>query len=374
MARRHTPYYHKLIGLGAEIVDRIGFDAAFRFTTIEEEHRATRERAGVYDVYYQGVVDVEGREAEPFLQEHVVNDVRRLADGGLLYTSILNEVGGMIDDLTMYRSSGDQFWLFPTPSRVDAVVDWLTSRSAGRDAWVTNLTSGTAYLSIQGPRSRETLAGLADVDLSTDALPYYHATRGVVAEVPALVSRTGYSGELGYELFYPRDYAEHIWDSVLEAGRPFDVVPSGLGALRSVRIEKKYPLYGLDLNDATSPLEAGLGWTVRWDAGDFVGRDALARQRDEGITRKLVGMAFDGRGFLPKAGDAVSVHEHPVGQVTSSDTGWFLGRNLALAYVAPEAAVAKTPVTVSSAETGASAVGIVHDRAFYDPDRLRVRA
>ena len=374
MARRHTPYYHKLIALGAEMADRIGFDAAVRFTSIAEEHRATRERVGIYDVYYQGVVDVKGPDAESFLDSHVVNSVGRLDDGGVLYTSMLNTGGGMVDDLTLVRRAGDHFWVFPTPSRVDIVTAWLTEHAKGRHAYVTNITSGTAYLSIQGPRSRELLAKLTDVDLTTSVLPYYHAATGVVAEVPALLSRTGYSGELGYELFYARDYAEHIWDAVMAAGEEFGVAPCGLGALRSVRMEKKFPLYGLDLNDTTSPLEASLDWTVRFDKGDFVGRDALARQRDDGVTRRLVGIAFDGTSFLPKAGDAIAFDGRQVGSVTSSDTGHSLGRTLAMGYVEPIAATDGSQVTVTLAETGASGEGVVHTRAFYDPDRVRVRA
>jgi aminomethyltransferase len=373
MARRHTPYYHKLVALGAEMADRIGFDAAVRFTTVAEEHRATRERVGVYDVYYQGAVDVKGSDAEAFLDGHVVNHVARLSDGQVLYASVLNEAGGMIDDLTLVRLSPEHYWLFPTPSRVDLVTAWLTEHAAGRHAYVTNLVSGTAYLSIQGPRSRETLASLTDLDLSTAALPYYHAAHGIVAEVPALVSRTGYSGELGYELFYPRDYAEHIWDAVMAAGEEFGIAPCGLGALRSIRMEKKFPLYGLDLNETTSPLEASLGWTVRFDKGEFVGREALVRQRDEGVTRRLVGIAFDGTTFLPKAGDPIANDGRLVGAVTSSDTGHSLGRTLAMGYVEPGAAVDGTPVTIASAETGVSAAGVVHTRAFYDPERERVR-
>jgi aminomethyltransferase len=374
MARRHTPYYHRLVALGAEMADRIGFDAAVRFTSVAEEHRATRERVGVYDVYYQGAVDVKGFDAEDFLDGHVVNHVARLSDGQVLYTSVLNEAGGMIDDLTLVRLGPEHFWLFPTPSRVDAVTAWLTERSAGRHACVTNIVSGTAYLSIQGPRSRETLTKLADVDLSTAALPYYHAATGVVAEVPALISRTGYSGELGYELFYPRDYAEHMWDAVMAAGEEFGIAPCGLGALRSVRMEKKFPLYGLDLNETTSPLEASLGWTVRFDKGNFVGRDALARQRDDGVTRRLVGIAFDGTAFLPKAGDAVSLDGKAVGSLTSSDIGHSLRRALAMGYLEPVAVEDGTYVTVTSAETGISASGVVHTKAFYDPGRERVRA
>ena len=374
MARRHTPYYHKLVALGAEMADRIGFDAAVRFSSVADEHRATRERVGVYDVYYQGAVDVKGSDAESFLDSHVVNNVANLQDGQVLYTSVLNPAGGMIDDLTLVRFSSEHYWLFPTPSRVDTVTAWLTERAAGRHAYVTNLVSGTAYLSIQGPRSRDTLAKLTDLDLATAALPYYRAMNGVVADVPAFVSRTGYSGELGYELFYPRDYAEHVWDAVMAAGEEFGIAPCGLGALRSVRMEKKFPLYGLDLNETTSPLEASLGWTVRFDKGEFVGRAALLRQRDDGVTRRLVGIAFDGTGFVPKAGDRVELDGRPVGSVTSSDIGHALGKALAMGYLQPVAAVDGTSVRVSAAETGDSADGVVHTRAFYDPNRKRVRA
>jgi aminomethyltransferase len=374
MARRHTPYYHKLMALGAEMADRIGFDAAVRFTTVADEHRATRERVGVFDVYYQGAVDVKGSDAEAFLDEHVVNSVAPMTDGQVLYTSMTNEAGGMIDDLTLLRRSSAHYWLFPTPSRVDLVSAWLTERSAGRHAYVTNIVPGTAYLSIQGPRSRDTLATLTDLDLSTAALPYYRATDAVVAEVPTLVSRTGYSGELGYELFYPRDYAEHMWDAVFAAGEEFGIAPCGLGALRSLRMEKKFPLYGLDLNETTSPLEASLGWTVRFDKGAFVGRDALLRQRDEGVTRRLVGIAFEGTEVVPKSGDAIQLDETSVGTVTSGDVGHTLGRALAMGYVEPSVATDGATLDVVSAESGTAIRGVVHTRAFYDPDRQRVRA
>ena len=376
MARRHTPYYHKLVALDAELVDRIGYDAALRFTSVAEEHLATRERVGVYDVYHQGALDLKGPDAEAFLAHLLVNDPTRIDDGGVLYSSLCNAAGGMVDDLTVYRLSAEHFWLCPTPSRVDVVDAWIRDHTDGRRAYLTNIVSGTAFLSLQGPRSRETLAAMTDVDLSTEALPYYRFTRGIVAEVPALIARTGYSGELGYELFFPREYAEHLWDAAFAAGAPFGIAPCGLGALRSVRMEKKYPLYGLDLNEATSPVEASLGWTVRFDRGDFLGRDALLRQRDEGVTRRLVGIELGPGDPLPKAGDTISASEGEtvVGSVTSSDIGHFLGRTLAMGYVPPAIAADGTPVTVTSAETGAALAGIVRTKAFYDPDRERVRA
>jgi aminomethyltransferase len=203
---------------------------------------------------------------------------------------------------------------------------------------------------------------------------YYRFTRTIVAEVPAVLSRTGYSGELGYELFYPRDYSEHMWSAVLGAGSEFGIVPCGLGALRSVRMERKYPLYGLDLDESTSPLEANLAWTVAFEKGPFVGRDALVRQREDGVTRLLVGIAFEGLEFVPEPGDEVTMDGRRVGKVTSADRGHFLGRSLAMAYVAPDVAMSGTSVTVTSTKRGASALGVVHDRAFYDPEGSRARA
>ena len=373
MPRRHTPYYHKLVALGAELVDRIGYDAAMRFTKTREEHLATRERVGVYDVYHQGALDLKGPEAEVLLSRLLVNDPSRLDDGGVLYSSLCDETGGMVDDLTVYRLAGDHFWLSPTPSRVDTVDAWIRDHTDGQRAYLTNIVSGTAFLSLQGPRSRETLAAMTDLDLSTAALPYYRFVHGDVAEVPTLVARTGYSGELGYELFFPREYAEHMWDAAFLAGELFGIAPCGLGALRSVRMEKKYPLYGLDLDPTTSPLEASLGWTVRFDKGDFIGREALLRQRDAGPTRRLVGIELGVDDPLPKAGDPITADGGPVGTITSSDTGYALGRTLAMGYVDPSVAVEGAAVAVG-AETGATSPGVIRLRAFYDPERTRVRA
>ena len=341
--------------------------------TTAEEHLATRERVGVYDVYHQGALDLKGPDAEALLSRLLVNDPARLEDGGVLYSSLCNEAGGMVDDLTVYRLAGDHFWLCPTPSRVDTVDAWIGDHIDGRRAYLTNIVSGTAFLSLQGPRSRETLAAMTDLDLSTATLPYYRFTRGLVADVPTLVARTGYSGELGYELFFPREYAEHVWDAAFAAGEPYGIRPCGLGALRSVRMEKKYPLYGLDLNETTSPLEASLGWTVRFDKGEFIGRDALLRQRDDGVTRRLVGIELGGGDPLPKAGDEITEDGGAIGSVTSSDIGHSVGRTLAMGYVAPAAAVEGAGVGVVSAETGEVTSGVVRLRAFYDPERARLK-
>ena len=373
MPRRHTPYFHKFVELGAELGDRIGFDAAVVFTSTRDEHLATRVAAGVYDVYHQGPIDVKGPDAERLLTRVAARDVERrmTRDGQVLYTSLLNESGGIVDDLTIYRLGPEHFWVVATPARAVVVEAWLARRAEGLRAYLTNSISGTAYLSVQGPRSREVLAQLTDADLSTDALPYFRFVQTDVAEVPMVLSRTGYSGELGYELYYPRDYAEGVWDAVLEAGRPLGAVPAGLGALRSVRIEKRYPLYGLDLDESTSPLEAGLGWAVDLDRDAFVGDAALRRQRDEGVSRTLVGLAFDDLEPLAKPGDAVLAGDEAVGAVTSADRGWAVGRSLALAYVRPDAARQDASLIVRGDASWSATVSL---EPFYDPKGERVRA
>jgi aminomethyltransferase len=188
-----------------------------------------------------------------------------------------------------------------------------------------------------------------------------------------VVSRTGYSGELGYELYYPRDYAEHIWDSVAAAGAEAGIAPCGLGALRTVRMEKRYPLYGLDVNEGTSPLEAGLGWAVDLDGPDFIGREALLREREGGPNRTLIGIDLGDLAFVASPGDDVRLDGRSVGTVTSGERGHFLGKSLAMAYVSPQV-TAGTEVTVVPESSGSGSAGVVADRPFYDPDGARVRA
>lgn len=369
---KRSPYHHKFVELGATFVDRLGFAAPMVFTSIEQEHRAAREAVGVFDVYYQVAVEVAGRDAEAFLQGLVVADAANLGVRRAVYTSLCNEAGGMIDDLTCFRLSAERYWLFPTPSRVQAVVAALTAAQSGFAATVTNLGYKNAYLSIQGPHSRRLLGPLTDADLSTPALPYYSFTEATVAGAPeTLLSRTGYSGELGYELFYPVEYAEHVWDRVFEAGAELGVRACGLGALRTLRLEKKYLLFGLDANETTTPLEAGLGWTIKFAKSHFAGKEALERQRAAGPSRRIVLIAFETLDFVPPIAAPILVGGTEVGKVTSGDRGYTVGRALALGYVATPYANEGQEVLVTGPE-GARA-GKVHLRALYDPDGHRVR-
>ena len=369
---KQTPYHHKFVERGATFVDRLGFAAPLSFTSVEEEHRATREAVGIFDVYYQVAVEVAGRDAEAFLQRIVVADAAGLSVRRAAYTSLCNEAGGMIDDLTCFRLSPERYWLFPTPSRVVAVVAALTAAQKSFAVAVTNLGYKNAYMSIQGPNSRRVLGRLTDADISTTALPYYSFTEATVAGVPeTLLSRTGYSGELGYELFYPVEYAEHVWDRVFAAGAELGIRPCGLGALRTLRLEKKYLLYGLDANDTTTPLEAGLGWTIKFDKPHFMGKEALERQRAGGPNRRIVLIAFETLDFVPPIAASILVGGVEIGKVTSADRGYTVGKALALGYVATPHAKEGQEVLVTGPE-GARA-GRMHLRAIYDPDGLRTR-
>jgi aminomethyltransferase len=369
---KRTPYHHKFVELGATFVDRMGLAAPLVFTSTEDEHRATRERVGVFDVYYQIALEVVGKDAETLLQMLLVVDVARLAAGRAVYSSLCNDQGGMIDDLTCFRLAPQRFWFFPTPSRILAVLDALNARGSGLNVAVTNLGYKNAFISIQGPRSRELLGKLTSVDLSTARVPYFSFVEAMVADVPGtLLSRTGYSGELGYELFYPVEYAEHMWDRVFEAGTSLGVKACGLGALRTLRLEKKYILYGLDADETTTPLEAGLGWTVKFQKDDFIGKQALERQKQKGLERQLVLIEFDGLDFVPDISSPVAVDGTNLGRVTSADRGYSVGKSLAMAYLAVDHARQGQQVVVTSAQ--GSRPGTVHTKPIYDPrgDRLR---
>ena len=368
---KHTPYFHKLAAAGAKFQDRGGFATINFMTSIEDEHKAVRERVGMFDVYYQVGVEVKGRDAEKLLMRALVNDVRRMKDGGVLYSSICNEAGGIVDDLTCFRFKGDRFWVSPTPSRVAAVVEALDALVGNLSVSVTNLAYSNAYLSIQGPKSRDLLAQLTETDLSTSALPYFRFTTGTVAGVPGtVISRTGYSGELGYELFYPVEYADHVWDTVAAAGKKDEIRFCGMKTMRSLRIEKMYLLYGLDISTETDPISAGLGWTVRLDDRAFVGRSAIEKIVEKGTSTRLC--LLDCGGLHPIVhGEDVLLNGERIASITSGDPGYSLGRTFAYAYL--PTVLATDGATVDIAVKGQSELvrARVLTKAPWDPDRRR---
>jgi aminomethyltransferase len=328
-----TPLASRHSALGARIVEFGGWLMPLQYTGILEEHRAVRARAGIFDLSHMGELFVEGPEAVAALGYALSTDPGRLKVGRAHYSMILFPEGGILDDLIVYRLGEERFMVVANAGNAVAVSDAMTERLEGCQAVLDDRSLATGLVAIQGPRAGGVLALLTDVAL--DGLRYYAIAEGHVAGVPALVARTGYTGEDGFEVFVDTASTGTIWDALLDAGRDAGVVPVGLGARDTLRLEAGMPLYGNELGPDTTPEEAGLGRVVHFDKdGDFVGRAALKKAAAEGPRRKLVGLVLRGRG-IARHGYPVFAGDRQTGVVTSGTLSPTLGEPIAMAYVRP---------------------------------------
>jgi len=318
---------------GARLIEFGGWLMPVQYTGILEEHRAVRERAGLFDLSHMGELFVEGTAAGEALAAAVVSDPRSLAVGRAHYSMICAPDGGIIDDLIIYRLAPERFLVVANAGNAAIVSDELAARLDGSSAVLDDRSLAMSLVAIQGPAAAGVLAPLTETDLG--ALRYYAIAEGHVAGVPALIARTGYTGEDGFELFVDWDRGSQVWDALEGAGRNAGVIACGLGARDTLRLEAGMPLYGNDLDRATNPYEAGLGRVVKLDKpGDFVGREALARVARDGISKRLVGLSVTGRG-IARHGHPVLRDDRRTGLVTSGTQSPTLGRAIAMAYVAP---------------------------------------
>jgi aminomethyltransferase len=324
---KRTPLYDEHRALGARLVEFSGWEMPVQYSGILEEHRAVRERAGIFDVSHMGEFRIEGPGALDFLQGLVPNNVARLTDGQALYTQICNEQGGTLDDLTIYRFGDARYMAVVNADTTDGDWAWFTQQAAGREeVTLTNISDETGLLALQGPRARDILATLTDTDL--DAIAYYHFAEGAIADISCLILRTGYTGEDGFELCCAGGDVVALWRALLEAGGSVGLLPAGLGARDTLRLEAGFCLYGHELNEQITPLEAGLGWSVKLEKGhDFIGREALLAQKEQGLPRKRVGIELRDRG-VPRAG-------YPI-----------LRDGAAIGYVPPEHAAPGTEIAI----------------------------
>jgi len=329
---KRTPLHALHRELGAKLIDFGGWEMPVEYSGILEEHRAVRERAGIFDVSHMGELLVRGPGALAGLQRLTPNDVSRLADGRCHYSAFLTEGGTFIDDLLVYRRAADDFLVVVNASNRPKDFTWAAEK-IGPDAGVEDASDAYALLAVQGPRAVSLVARAAESADGADpsSLPYYGFGTMRVLGVPALVSRTGYTGEDGFELYLAPGDAEKVMRGLLELGREDGVIPCGLGARDTLRLEAKMALYGNDIDDTVTPLEADLGWIVKMDKGDFVGRDALARQKAVGISRKLVGFEMVDRGIARHGYPALAPHGR--GVVTSGTHSPTLGRPIGLAML-----------------------------------------
>jgi aminomethyltransferase len=334
---RHTPLHDVHVALGARMVPFAGYEMPVQYTSIIEEHRTVRSAVGLFDLSHMGEVEVRGRRAVDFLSHAVVSDPSTLSIGQAQYSMLCQEDGGIIDDLIVYRLDAERFMVVCNASNRDAVIAQLTDLRA-RDGGVVELedrSDDVGLVAPQGPAAASVLSGLTDVDF--DALENYHSAEGTVAGVPAIVARTGYTGEDGFELFCDADRTREVWEAVASAGAAAGLRPCGLGARDTLRLEAGMPLYGNELDRDTNPFEAALGRVVKLEKGDFVGRDALEAVKETGPARKLIGLQMVDNA-IPRAGYEVRTGGAPVGRVTSGTLSPTLGTKIAMARVAAETA------------------------------------
>lgn len=330
---KKTPLYDAHVRAGARMIDFGGWLMPVYYRGIVEEHKKVRQKVGLFDLCHMGEAKISGPNALEFLQKVTSNDVSALAVGQAQYTLLCYPDGGIVDDILVGKME-DGYLLVLNASNANKDIEWIRSH-ADDGVDIEDMSPETALLAIQGPDSAALLAGLTEVDL--DEVCYYQFTSGTVAGIDCLISRTGYTGEDGFELFFHHTHSEMLWNTLLDAGSEFDIEPIGLGARDTLRLEMGYSLYGNELDSKTNPLEVGLGWIVAKNKGDFVGRDAIERVRKEGVSRRLTGFRLLERG-VPRTGFQVEKDDQVIGVVTSGSLSPTLGIGIGMCFVPPELA------------------------------------
>lgn len=327
---KKTALYDKHVSLGAKIVPFAGYEMPVQYSGVTEEHFAVREKAGLFDVSHMGQFFVEGPEAKDLIQIVTTNNVDALENGKAQYTCLPNENGGIVDDLIVYKIEDGKYFVVVNASNIEK--DWNHIVKFNKfDAVLTNASDDMSLLAVQGPKATEILQKLTNINLSE--IPYYHFTIGSVAGVnDVIISNTGYTGSGGFEIYFNNENAEMLWDEIIKAGQPEGIIPCGLAARDTLRLEKGFCLYGMDIDDTTSPIEAGLGWITKFDK-DFVSKDIFAKQKEEGVTRKLVGFELQDKGVPRHDYPVVDAEGNVIGKVTSGTQSPMKKIGLGLAYV-----------------------------------------
>jgi aminomethyltransferase len=341
---KKTPLNEVHRNSGGKMVDFGGWDMPVQYTAgVIAEHLATREKAGLFDVSHMGEIWVEGEDAIAFVNRITTNDVTKLVDGQAHYSALTNETGGVVDDLLVYRFDEGKLLLVVNAGTTEKDWDWITSHVKDEAITLTNASKDYCQIAVQGPKALEIAQKFTDVNLSE--IKYYHFTADVFDGVDAIISRTGYTGEDGFEVYADKHFAVKIWNDLMEAGAEYGILPCGLAARNTLRLESAMSLYGHELSDEISPLEAGLGWICKTNKGEFIGREPMAKLKEDGLKRKLVGFEMIDRGI---ARDEMEVYvgDEKVGVVTSGSPAPFLKKNIGLAFVPTEFAKIGQEITI----------------------------
>jgi len=325
---KKTPFYDLHVKNGAKIVEFAGYLMPILFRGIIEEHRRVRATVGLFDITHMGEFELWGKDAEKFIQRMTTNDVSQLSTHQVQYSCMCYDHGGIVDDLLVYRLP-DHFLLVVNGACLDKDFKWISDHLEG-DVKLKNVSDDTALLALQGPHAEEVMRKLTDKKLSD--IKYYWSAWGKVNGVELLFSRTGYTGEDGFEIYFSPPVAERMWNALMDAGREFDIEPIGLGARDSLRLEMKYMLYGNDIDQTTNPLEAGLGWIVKPDKGDFIGKGPIIKLKEQGLKRKLVAFELRDKAF-PRQHYEIQKNGKKIGEVTSGTFSPSLDKGIGLGYV-----------------------------------------
>ena len=328
---RKTPLYEKHVALGGRIVDFSGWALPVQYSGIVEEHLATRNAAGLFDVSHMGEITVEGKDASKFINYLVTNDVTKLVPEKVMYSPMCYEHGGVVDDLLIYMYDEDRFLLVVNAANKDKDYQWILEKSKKFDVKVEDVSDSYAQIALQGPKAEAILQKLTDVPLS-DMKFYTFKDNASVGGARLLLSRTGYTGEDGFELYLSPADACSIWDKLLEAGKDEGLLPAGLGARDTLRFEACLPLYGQELSEEITPLEAGLGFFVKLTKEDFIGKTKLLEQKEKGLKRKIAGLEMVEKG-VPRHGYEVRLQDKRIGTITSGSFAPYLEKYLALALL-----------------------------------------
>ena len=327
---KKTALYDEHVAAGGKIIDFAGWALPVQYEGIIEEHEAVRNAAGMFDVSHMGEVDVIGKDAFAFVQNLVTNDVATLEDNQILYAMMCYENGGVVDDLLVYKFNQEHFYLVINASNVEKDFAWMQEQSKGFDIQLVNLSDGISEIALQGPVAQDILQKIVDVDLAD--IKFFYCNRNVTIDgAKCLVSRTGYTGEDGFEIYSEHANIAKIWRKLLEVGTPMGLKPTGLGCRDTLRFEASLPLYGHEIEKDITPLEAGLGFFVKLDRDNFIGRDALVAQKANGLPRKTIGLELE-KG-IPRQGYEVLAGDEVIGVITTGYMSPTLKKNIALALI-----------------------------------------
>ncbi len=368
---KRSPHYGSHVAHGAKgFMDFAGWEMPEHFSTLEQESQACRDRAVVFDGHQMGEIYVEGREANAALQSVCAADIKP-DSGRCYYTALLNQDGGIVDDLVVLCLAPDKYLLTAAAFNVHKTPGWLTSHIGDKDLAINDQTNGTTIIEIQGPKSRDILQPITEADISNEALPYFRCVQTKIGGIDCILARLGVTGELGYEIIYDPGYSWAMYDALVEAGKPHGMELCGNKTVGIFRLEKVYHIYTREIDETTNPLEAGLDSFVRLEKGEFVGRDALLRIRDEGIVRKLVGYEVEGPPVVVTPGTPIHVDGHEIGHATFAAHSPTLGKVIGLGYVPVAQSGIGTALTIV-APTGPLSAKIV-ETPFFDREGSRIR-